>query len=209
MIKDSTKTTLVRDKGLGIERLIEYIASEFLGEDWIQNTEIETKNEKLNVRMKLINLTICNMCFVKEYTCEFNKYYYAQFRSIEDQNIYKNLYYSKLPYPWNGYFINEYEKYSTINRLPDTLGSRIRFLNTRLSEICIQRNLIKKSKNIGKICCEKTEMPIQWDCYTPYKRKRKLYKKDKKYKNTITLKENTENQKGSIIKESIKTKEKN
>ena len=62
------------------------------------------------------------MCFVKEYTCEFNKYYYMQFRSQEDQNIYKNLYYSKLPYPWNEYFISEYEKYSTINRLPDTLG---------------------------------------------------------------------------------------
>ena len=103
------------------------------------------------------------MCFVKEYTCEFSKYYYTQFMSHEDQNIYKNLYYSKLPYPWNGYFINEYEKYtsSSDNRLPDTLGARIRFLNTRLSEICIQRSLIKKSKNITKIYCEKTEMPTQ------------------------------------------------
>ena len=105
LIKDSTKTALARDKGLGIERLIEYIASEFLGEDWIQNTEIETRNEKLNARMKLMNLTICNMCFVKEYTCEFNKYYYEQFYSQEDQSIYKNLYYSKLPYPLNGYLL--------------------------------------------------------------------------------------------------------
>ena len=111
--------------------------------------------------MKLINLTICNMCFVKEYTCEFKKYYYTQFFSNEDHNVYKNLYYSKLPYPWNEYFLNEYEKYSTINRYPDTLGSRIRFLNMRLSEICIQKNLIKKSRNIGEICCEKTEIPTQ------------------------------------------------
>ena len=74
LIKDTTKVGMTRDKGLGIERIIEYIASEFLGEDWLENTTIETKNAKLEARMKLINLTICNMCFVKEYTCEFKKY---------------------------------------------------------------------------------------------------------------------------------------
>ena len=184
LIKDSTKIALGRDKGLGIERIIEYIASEFLGEDWLQNTESEAKHDKLNARMKLINLTICNMCFVKEYTCEFSKYYYTQFMSHKDQNIYKNLYYSKLPYPWNGYFINEYEKYtnSSNNRLPDTLGARIRFLNIRLNEICIQRSLIKKSKNITKICCEKTEMPTQWGCYIPHKKRRKFHHEEKRYK---------------------------
>ena len=42
---------------------------------------------------------------------------------------------------------------------------------------------MKKSRNIGEICCEKTEMPTQWGCYTPFKRKRKFHKKEKKYKN--------------------------
>ena len=91
LIKDSTKIAFTRDKGLGIERIIEYIASKFLGEDWLEDTAIETKNDKLEARMKLINLIICNMCFVKEYTCEFKKYYYTQFLSNEDQNVYKNL----------------------------------------------------------------------------------------------------------------------
>ena len=174
LIKDSTKIAFRRSKTLGIERIIEYIASEFLGEDWLENSEKEANNEKLNARLKLMNLTICNMCYVKEYTCEFNKYYYEQYVSLEDQEVYKNLYYSKLPYPWNSYFINEYEKYSSTNRLPDTIGARIRFLNTRLSDICIQRSLIKKSRNITEICCEKTEMPTQWGCYIPNKRKKKI-----------------------------------
>ena len=43
LIKDSTKITLGRSKGLGIERIIEYIDNEFLGEDWLQNSENEAK----------------------------------------------------------------------------------------------------------------------------------------------------------------------
>ena len=38
LIKDSTKIALGKNKGLGIERIIEYIASEFLGEDWLLNS---------------------------------------------------------------------------------------------------------------------------------------------------------------------------
>ena len=72
---------------------------------------------------------------------------------------------------------------------------------------------MKKSRNIGEICCEKTEMPTQWGCYTPYKKKKKvLQKREKKIKNTkniIILKENTENQRGNIIKENIKIKKEN
>ncbi len=182
LIKDSTRIAFRRSTSLGIERMLEYIAREFLGEDWLENSEQEANNEKQRARLNLLNIQICNMCFIKEYTCEFSKYYYEQYVSLEDQEVYKNLYYSKLPYPWNSYFINEYEKYSTSNKLPDNLGSRIRFLNTRLTDICIQKNLIKKSRNITEICCEKTEMPTQWGCSQPYKRKKKSYKKEKRYK---------------------------
>ena len=139
LIKDSTKIAFRRSTALGIERILEYIAREFLGEDWLENSEREANNEKQRARLNLLNLTICNMCFIKEYTCEFSKYYYEQYVSLEDQEVYKNLYYSKLPYPWNSYFINEYEEISTSNKLPDNLGSRIRFINTRLSDICIKK----------------------------------------------------------------------
>ena len=43
LIKDSTKIALTRSKALGIERIIEYIVSEFLGEDWLENTATKTK----------------------------------------------------------------------------------------------------------------------------------------------------------------------
>lgn len=87
--------------------------------------------------MKLINLTICDMCKIKEYTCEFKNFYYIQFYSNENQEIYLDMYYIKLPETWGIYFKIEFEKYLKDNIwIPRPLGSRVKFLFERLAYIC-------------------------------------------------------------------------
>ena len=85
MIRRNIQTEIIQSDKEGIQRLAEYIADEFIGENWINSNEQEQIREKDNARMKLINLPICDMCKIKEYTCEFREYYYVQFYSNENQ----------------------------------------------------------------------------------------------------------------------------
>lgn len=96
-MKRNIQTEIIKSDKEGIEILVAYIANEFLGEEWIRNFEDEAKREKDYARIKLINLTICDMCKIKEYTCEFKNYYYIQFYSNENQEVYLDMYYTKLP----------------------------------------------------------------------------------------------------------------
>ena len=72
------------------------------------------------------------MCKIKEYTCKFKEYYYVQFYSNENQEVYKDMYFNKLPGSWGIYFKIEFEKFAKNNPgTPTTLGSRIKFLFER------------------------------------------------------------------------------
>jgi Zinc knuckle len=189
LIKNTVLNSFEQSIEDGVDTMVKYIFSEFLGEDPIRNLALARKNEKIQARLNLEKLSICKMCYINEYTCEYQKYYYEYFDSSETLEYLKDLYYMKLPVPWNNYFLDEYQKYSLQGGIPDSLGSRIKFLKERIEQLCYQRQILMKSRKAEiALCCEKTNMPTQWGCQIykekRYKRKKhyKPYRKIKKYK---------------------------
>lgn len=107
------------------------------------------------------------MCLIKKYTCELEKYYYKQFYSNRDNTTYLIMYCQKLPYPWNIYFLNTYNKIKS-ERKTVTIGARIDFSMTRLKELCQQRQIyINTSKTLAPICCPAVPYPNNWGCARP------------------------------------------
>ena len=172
----------------GVHQFVSYIASEFIGENWFELKEQNRIQEKRRASLAIEKLTMCKMCYINEYTCEFQRYYYQYFDIDERMQNISQLYYMKLPAPWNLYFEEEFEKHKKqIVGLPNSLGTRIKFLKERLEDLCYQRKLLNKSKKADiALCCDKTNMPTQWGCqrsYSKKKSKKKFFKKRiKKYK---------------------------
>ena len=157
----------------GVDTFIRYIVNEFLGELWMTDSIEKSRKDIREARNKLSQLQICKMKNIYEYTCEFRKWYYDAFDSNMNMTILENTYYEKLPGKWSNYFQEEYEKIRTED--VDTLGARIKFLKTRLTELCTQRYIIKGARNGEKILCDKIDnIPGKWGC--------KEYKKKKKWK---------------------------
>ena len=175
------------DDKTGLECVMNGLFTEFLGENWLEDIDRESKREREDARNKLINLSICSMKFIKNYICEFGTYYYTQYYSNESQDIYLQMFYSKLPPPWNVHFSKLWEKEQ--DNYPKTFGGRIRLLERELSRICTQYATFKRSRKISELYCDTYDKPNQWGCKKEYQKRksskekfsRKRYKKYKKF----------------------------
>jgi hypothetical protein len=124
----------------------------------------------------MAQLLICDMCYIGEFICEFQKYYY-EIDPVE-REPYQKLFFNKLPFK-----ISEILKEKWESRHPDaytdTLGGRIQFLNDSILEQCTQNRIKNQVKRLDKICCDKNnyELPTQYGCKKVYKQGYKKYPK--------------------------------
>ena len=55
------------------------------------------RREKKHARWHLVNMSICDMCEINKFICEYEKYYYQLDK--EEWGIYRELFINKLPNP--------------------------------------------------------------------------------------------------------------
>lgn len=114
-----------------ISNLEKLIRNEFLGQSTKASTEQLWELERQDAIRGLINISICNMCYFDQYTCEFNDHFYwAKLSSkVSDYNFYSKLYYEKLPKPFKSRIINDFEDQKIEN---PSLGARIWFAKKKI-----------------------------------------------------------------------------
>nr|WCL16036.1 coat protein [Chrysanthemum yellow edge associated virus 1] len=163
------------------------ISQEFLGisiEGW--KTIESIQKEETEALYYLMNLRVCNMCYLNEYVCTFqSKYYLLQ---KDTQALYTDLIFQKLP-PLVSLEIQQYyDAQLTQGLVTNTLGARIKAIHDWQTEQC-NKKLIKKQAQIT-LCCNKAQnIPPQFGCYKPKKPYKYRYKKrflqHKKYKKSF------------------------
>lgn len=117
---------------------------------------------------KLTQLSICDICYLNEYSCEFATYYYQC-----GMTQYVDLYFHKLPEPFGALWYREFRE-----SFPDNtnLGPQIEFAKQKINQECTQARLYRKAKKAQHLCCGKANPVGQWGCST------KSYKKPKNTK---------------------------
>ena len=78
------------------------------------------------------------MCDINSYICEFEQYYYEYFDSNEDMSKIANMLYKKLSETWSSYFLKNFSKNKSKEGYTNTLGARIAYLRSTLSNLCAQ-----------------------------------------------------------------------
>ena len=81
--------------------------------------KFQTRKEKEPL-YKLTILRISNLCNIKSFSCEFDKYYYELYYLTENREPYIQLLLNKFPNPWNRYFSEKSEEFA---RQPTTFRS--------------------------------------------------------------------------------------
>lgn len=77
------------------------IRRQFRWETWNINKEIEIKKKRIMCINKLMNIQICDICYMDEYIYLFKKYYYKMFRQYYSNNlVYNDIFLSKLSNLW-------------------------------------------------------------------------------------------------------------
>ncbi|KAG2669421.1 hypothetical protein I3760_14G033400 [Carya illinoinensis] len=156
----------------------------FGGEDQLRHDEESQMAREKEAMWHLDNLTICNMCYIENYTCDFEKYFYDL--PIGTFDWYLKMYFHKLPGGIGYELEKEFQKRSVV--IPNTLGGRIKFLKDWIAKECSKSSMIKQAKNTKgtALCCKKGDLrtPSQYGCRTtrskPYKKKQNFSRKPKK-----------------------------
>nr|WCL16044.1 coat protein [Chrysanthemum yellow edge associated virus 2] len=155
--------------------IVNAISSEFLGtyvEGW--KTAEQIQKEEYDALYYLMNLRVCNMCYLDQYTCTFQSKYYLL--KADTQALHQDLIFQKLP-PLVSIEAQKYFEEQLQNGLTtNTLGARIKSIKDWQTEQC-NKKLIKQQAQIT-LCCNKAQnIPPQFGCYKPKKLYKYKYKK--------------------------------
>ncbi|GJZ33785.1 hypothetical protein Tco_0579221 [Tanacetum coccineum] len=126
------------------------IVQEFTGR--IPGVEASNEAFREHAYWRLINLKICNMCYLDSFICEFSDQYYKLDPARQKAAL--EMFFNKLPE-----FVSTKlkEMYNTLlqdgTRILDTLGARITTLKAWMRKECLQET-VKKEAQV-KLCCER------------------------------------------------------
>ena len=107
--------------------LAERIKTSFLGFNWKTGDQTRTEMNRALAIQKLTQLSICDICYLNEYSCEFATYYYQC-----GMTQYVDL---KLPEPFGALWYREFRE-----SFPDN-GPRIEFAKHKMNQECTQARL--------------------------------------------------------------------
>jgi len=142
-----------------------------------------TAEKQRKAEIHLTNIQICDMCLVKNYICEYRKYYYQL--SDDLKPVYLRLFINKLPYPVNKIIMDKFNENCANGSCEDTLGGAIDTVRQEILSRCLVRNTNKQSGKAVKICCNNAEVPQRYGCQPAVQKlqaKRKPFKKVRKTK---------------------------
>lgn len=170
-LTETDKAILIGSKAIEtLEKITIQIYKQFTGYDKTDES-VELLNKK-NWH-HLVNLSICDMCYLENYICEFEKIYYALTPQYQKQAI--GMFFNKLPIEIAFEVESSFQTAVNEGSLAYTLGGRKTAIRNWLKKQCTQET-IRKS-NI-KLCCKNITDPIgKYGCEKPRSSRKKRFKK--------------------------------
>ncbi|GKD53666.1 coat protein [Tanacetum coccineum] len=131
------------------KNVVARIVQEFTGR--IPGVEASNKAFREHAYWRLINLKICNMCYLDPFICEFSDQYYKLDPTRQKTAL--EMFFNKLP---ESVSTKIKDMYNGIlqdgTRIQDTLGARITTLKAWMRQECLQETAKKEAQ--VKLCCE-------------------------------------------------------
>ncbi|CAJ2666043.1 unnamed protein product [Trifolium pratense] len=132
---------------------------------------------------KITNLKICNMCYIDNFICEFQSYYYNIDNETRLSRGLLDLFYDKLPEGVSTQVKLYFTSTSSEGKVDDTLGGRITVLKQWLTDKCSEK--IAKREAKVSLCCDKLQNKVgNYRCNSrnPKKKSRRNIRSYKKKK---------------------------
>ena len=172
------------DAMITFKNIVACIVQEFTGR--IPGKEASTEAFREHAYWRLINLKICNMCYLDPFICEFSDQYYKLDTTRQKSAL--EMFFNKLPESIATELKNSYATILQDNTkiIEDTLGARITTVKAWVRKQCLQE--IAKKEGRIELCCERQSDKIgNYGCnQKPYKKRKKIWKRkiyNPKYKN--------------------------
>ncbi|KAL2506789.1 CCHC-type domain-containing protein [Abeliophyllum distichum] len=182
-----------------IKRIVEQIYKQFTGQTYEVYRKTRSIISEAEALTHLEKMSICDMCYFEEFTCEFSKYYYIA--GVEHYKTNTEKFMRKLPYPYSDEVINlfnnaiSWQEGSKDNlkvnlQIEGSLGLAITSARNLLAEKCKEAQLLKTSKVIvaknSRLCCNNylDRIPSQYGCMPEkkYRKTKRQKPRTKKYK---------------------------
>nr|BAO53546.1 capsid protein [Cauliflower mosaic virus] len=175
-----------RTTGDIIEQVINAMYTMFLGLNYSDNKVAEKIEEQEKAKIRMTKLQLCDICYLEEFTCDYEKNMYKT--ELADFPGYINQYLSKIP------IIGEKAltrfRHEANGTSIYSLGFAAKIVKEELSKICDLSKKQKKLKKFNKKCCSIGEASVEYGCkktskkkyHKRYKKKYKAYKPYKKKK---------------------------
>lgn len=167
-----------------LDQLARLLINEFVGYNDIQKQEQVKQAEQAKAKYILENIQVCNICYWRQYVCEFEKWFYKLDKADQDQMA--TRFYQKLPPLWA---IEMEKKFaSKPDYICEGLAGRILLLEKEIEERC-KTSAFEKS--LGPYqntpCCDAQmiDLPMKWGCrtgQTQRKGKRQVRPTKKRYR---------------------------
>ncbi|QED42828.1 coat protein [Silene caulimovirus A] len=187
-VNNFIKNTQWRDLGGDLmENVIGAIYTMFLGLDYASSRSQTIEKERVDARRRLINLQLCDICFLQPFFCDYEANLYKL-----PQNEYPGLikqYLAKIPIVGKD-ATKRFESEAT-NVTSYSLAFAQKLIKEELSKICEATKKQKKLKKFNKKCCPAFEKPFEYGCKISYSKKKKKYPqryKKKRFKKKYTFK---------------------
>ncbi|XP_074360256.1 uncharacterized protein LOC141700375 [Apium graveolens] len=165
------------------ENILDDIYTMFLEINQASDKLQELLRIKEKARTRITNMQLCNICFLNQFFCDYEKYLYQ----LDDQAEYvKYVKYYLLKIPLVGLKALERFNLEATGPAEYSLAYAQRIVKEEISKICDLTKKQKQLKSFSKQCCEKiVEKPFEYGCRkSSYK---KHYRK-KSYKHKTTYK---------------------
>ncbi|GJU63168.1 hypothetical protein Tco_1245003 [Tanacetum coccineum] len=131
------------------KNVVARIVQEFTGR--IPGVEASNKAFREHAYWRLINLKICNMCYLDPFICEFSDQYYKLDPTRQKTAL--EMFFNKLPESVSTKIKDMYNGLlQDGTRIQDTLGARITTLKAWMRQECLQETAKKEAQ--VKLCCE-------------------------------------------------------
>jgi hypothetical protein len=149
----------------------------FLGTNYLNDGENQTRLKQEKARARLTKLQICDLCFLDQFTCDYEKNLFSI--PNEEWIGYIEDYLRKIPYI-GPLCLKEYQDLPPVSKLSVMAAKNM--VQERLTKVCTDRMLAKRTKKIN-LCCPEFQGPeTMYGCQTIPQLKKWKKKLKKKYR---------------------------
>jgi len=160
-----------------LQNVVNLFYTVFLGTNYLNDGENQTRIEQEESRQRLTRLQICDLCEIDAFTCDYKR----NLLNIPNQEWIEFIeaYLKKIPYI-GPMVIEEYKALPPISKL--SLAVAKNMVTKKLTSICTDRMLAKRTKKINLCCPEFQGLETMYGCNTIPKLKKLKRKLKKKFR---------------------------